>query len=229
MMMDVIIMIINPYFWICLHFFVQISKLQSTMKQLSSDLEHKTAYISKLEQVLSEKEGGLQKERERCRELQESRVHLQQQVSLMDEEIHRERNTSQNESYDYQQKLNDLKANFDQKNSEVLELNATLKEMHTDMKKSSANMVELEHLLQESRSMNDKKTAQLQTIEVGYKETRTQLSQQTKRNGELEEHIRHLESDLKQKDEQNTQLDKEVSSLWLFLQNYMIERIYSVK
>lgn len=173
-------------------------------------MNHKTAYLSKLEQVLSEKEAGLQKENERCRELQESRVHLQQQVKLMEEEIHRERNTSQNENYDYQHKINDIKASLDQKNSEVLQLNSTLKEMHGDMKKSSATMVELENLLQESRSMNDKKTAQIQTIEVGYKETRTQLSQQTKRNGELEENIRHLESDLKQKDEQNGQLDKEV-------------------
>lgn len=176
-----------------------------------SDLHQKNEQIVQLEGIVADQQNALKKEQERMRGLEESRSHLQQQVAILEEEMNRERNTSQMESSELQQRLQGAKEDIDERTRQINELNSTLREVHKDMKHSSASIVELEQLLQQSRTQCDKKTAQAQTLDQALKETRKQLSDVTKKNGELEERLRQTESEYTEMTEQNSQLDTEVS------------------
>ena len=188
----------------------QISKLEKALQQSLTDLHQKNEQIIQLESAVADQQNALKKELERMRDLEESRTHLQQQVSILEEEINRERNTSQLESSELQQRLQEAKEDIDERTRQINELNSTLREVHKDMKHSSASIVELEQLLQQSRTQCDKTTAQAQTLDQALKETRQQLSEMTKKNGELGERLRQTESEFAETTEQNEQLDSEV-------------------
>ena len=189
----------------------QISKLEKALQQTLTDLHQKNEQIVKLEGIIADQQNALKREQERMRDLEESRSHLQQQVAILEEEINRERNTSQMESSELQQKLQGAKEDIDERTRQINELNSTLRGVHKDMKQSSASIVELEQLLQQSRTQCDKKTAQAQTLDQALKESQQQLSVMTKKNGELEERLRQMESEFAETTEQNEQLDNEVS------------------
>ena len=201
-----------PFLFLFVYFlaYFQISKLEKALQQTLTDLHTKNEQIVHLEGIVADQQNALKKEQERMRDLEETRTHLQQQVALLEEEINRERNTSQVESSDLQQRLQDAKDDIDERTRQINELNSTLRGVHKDMKQSSASIVELEQLLQQSRSQCDKKTAQAQTLDQALKETQQQLSAMTKKNGELEERLRQMENEFTETTEQNAQLDTEV-------------------
>ena len=180
------------------------------MQQTLSDVHQKNEQNVQLESMVADQQNALQRDQERIRDLEESRSHLQQQVAILEEEVARERNTSQLESSDLHQKLQGAKKDIDERTQQINELNSTLREVHKDMKHSSASIVELEQLLQQSRSQCDKKTAQAQMLEQALKETRKQLSEMTKKNGELEERLRQVEGEFSETTEHNAELDNEV-------------------
>ena len=192
--------------------------MEKALQQTLTDLHQKNEQIVHLEGIVADQQNALKKEQERRCDLEESRTHLQQQVAVLEEEINRERNTSQVESSELQQRLQDAKDDIDQRTRQINELNSTLREVHKDMKHSSASIVELEQLLQQARSQCDKKTAQAQTLDQSLKETQQQLSAVTKKNGELEERLRQIENEFGETTEQNAQLDAEVL-IWVFTAN----------
>lgn len=193
--------------------------MEKALQQTLSDLHQKNEQIVQLEGIVADQQNALKKEQERMRDLEESRSHLQQQVTILEEEMTRERNTSQVESSELHQRLQGAKDDIDERTRQINELNSTLREVHKDMKHSSASIVELEQLLQQSRTQCDKKTAQAQTLDQALKETRKQLSDVTKKNGELEERLRQMESGFAETTEQNSQLDNEVAYHRLFGDN----------
>ena len=213
---------ICPFLFLFVYFlaYFQISKLEKALQQTLTDLHTKNEQIVHLEGIVADQQNALKKEQERMRDLEETRTHLQQQVALLEEEINRERNTSQVESSDLQQRLQDAKDDIDERTRQINELNSTLRGVHKDMKQSSASIVELEQLLQQSRSQCDKKTAQAQTLDQALKETQQQLSAMTKKNGELEERLRQMENEFAETTEQNEQLDTEVLMLPLLFENF---------
>ena len=194
--------------------------MEKALQQTLTDLHTKNEQIVHLEGIVADQQNALKKEQERMRDLEETRTHLQQQVAILEEEINRERNTSQVESSDLQQRLQDAKDDIDERTRQINELNSTLRGVHKDMKQSSASIVELEQLLQQSRSQCDKKTAQAQTLDQALKETQQQLSAMTKKNGELEERLRQMENEFAETTEQNAQLDTEVLILPLRFVNF---------
>ena len=214
---------ICPFLFLFVYFlaYFQISKLEKALQQTLTDLHTKNEQIVHLEGIVADQQNALKKEQERMRDLEETRTHLQQQVALLEEEINRERNTSQVESNDLQQRLQDAKDDIDERTRQINELNSTLRGVHKDMKQSSASIVELEQLLQQSRSQCDKKTAQAQTLDQALKETQQQLSAMTKKNGELEERLRQMENEFAETTEQNEQLDTEVLMLPLLFVNFL--------
>ena len=184
--------------------------MEKALQQTLTDAHKKGEQIVQLQGILADHQSALKKEKQRVRDLEESRSHLQQQVAILEEEMNRERNTWQQEAADLQQRLKEAKEDIDERTRQINELNSTIKEVHKDMKHSSASIVELEQLLQQARTQSDKKTAQAQTLDQALRETRAQLSEQTKKNGELEERLRQTENELEGRTDQNGKLDNEV-------------------
>ena len=77
--------------------------LEKALQQTLSDLHQKNEQIVQLEGIVADQQNALKKEQERRRDLEESRSHLQQQVAILEEEMNRERNTSQMECSELQQ------------------------------------------------------------------------------------------------------------------------------
>ena len=167
-----------------------------------------------MEQALSDQNELLKQNQKQLGEQEHNLTRLQQEASILDLELSRERETSREEVGNLQALLENAKRDLDERTSQLNEMNNSLMGVHKDMKASSSHVVDLEQLLQQTRDVLARKceeaSALASKVETG-KHLEETVLETKKALLETQENLNKTKAKLAERDSQVSKLDGELS------------------
>ncbi|XP_074044275.1 coiled-coil domain-containing protein 18 isoform X3 [Macrotis lagotis] len=191
-----------------------LSQLEGNKDKFEKQIKKKSE-----EHTLQQQQQMLQDETVRNGELEDSQAKLEKQVSKLEQELQKQKETSAEKLRKMEEKLESASHEADTKRQKVIELTSTARHIKMEMDQCKNELIQMEKEILYLRRDGENKTIQLNHLDMTLEQTQRELDKKVKAVKELEKLQEHSQNELKEALQKREELETELQNAHVELKN----------
>ncbi|KAF7692313.1 hypothetical protein HF521_009923 [Silurus meridionalis] len=191
----------------------ELSVLQEALRSRALACSSSSEENLQLQRSMQRQQAMLQESTSRIAQLEDCQIHLQNQVSQLEQDLERERTTSSQQLRRNQAEVEDAKQEVQKKDRQNAELSASIMKLSSEMNACREELTEMEKELLQLRRDSNAKATQLSEMEETLQETRGMLDKKSDMVLDLEEKLHRSEMDRRNSLQKAHLLEEQLSTV----------------
>ncbi|XP_075414614.1 coiled-coil domain-containing protein 18 [Tenrec ecaudatus] len=186
--------------------------LQKELKIKNHSLQETTEQNVILQHTLQQQQQMLQQETIRNGELEDIQTKLEKQVSKLEQELQKQRESSTEKLRKIEEKCEAATHEADLKRQRILELTGTARQVKLEMDQYKEELTRMEKEMMHLKRDGENKAMHLSQLDMILEQTKTELDKKTNAVKELEKLHHHTESELTEASQKRETLENELQN-----------------
>ncbi|MBN3313228.1 CCD18 protein, partial [Atractosteus spatula] len=191
----------------------EVEDLQAEVRRSTLTVQEAAHSNLQLQHSLHQQQDMLQQSTARIAELEDSQAQLQRQVSVLEQELERQKASAAQELKEREEKLQEACEEGGDRARQAAELSSTVRRLTMELAECRAELTETEKELLRLRRDSSTKASQLSQLELTLQETQGQLEKKSDLVMDLEEKLHRSEADRRNSLQRTQLLESQLQSV----------------